>query len=55
MNDIIIFMNDIIRDLPRNVYGAIHTDDLVLWCSVELITINARKTTYAVSLQRNRK
>ncbi|RUS91759.1 hypothetical protein EGW08_000467 [Elysia chlorotica] len=31
----LIFINDIVKDLPRNVHGAIYADDLVLWCSEE--------------------
>ena len=34
----LVFINDIIRDLPRKVQGAIYADDLVLWCSEEHIT-----------------
>ncbi|XP_070209766.1 uncharacterized protein [Littorina saxatilis] len=32
------FINDIVKDLPRNVHGAIYADDLALWCSEEHIT-----------------
>ena len=31
----LVFINDIVRDLPRKVQGAIYADDLVLWCSEE--------------------
>ena len=31
-------MNDILKDLPRRVKGAIYADDLVLWCSEEYLT-----------------
>jgi len=34
----LIFINDIISELPRNVQGAIYADDLVLWCAEEHIT-----------------
>ena len=29
----LVFINDIVRDMPRKVQGAIYADDLVLWCS----------------------
>ena len=39
----LIFINDIIKDMPRNVRGAIYADDLVLWCTEEyLSTANFR-------------
>ena len=34
----LIFINDIVKDLLRNVLGAIYTDDLVLWCTEEHAT-----------------
>ena len=34
----LVFINDIVRELPRNVHGAIYADDLVLWCSEEHLT-----------------
>ena len=34
----LVFINDIVGDLPRKVEGAIYADDLVLWCSEEHIT-----------------
>ena len=33
----IIFINDILKDLPRRVHGAIYADDLVLWCTEDSI------------------
>ena len=39
----LVFINDIVRDMPRKVQGAIYADDLVLWCSEEhLSTANYR-------------
>ena len=39
----LIYINDIIRKLPRNVLSAIYADDLVLWCTEEsLATANYR-------------
>ena len=39
----LVFTNDIVRDMPRKVQGAIYADDLVLWCSEEhLSTANYR-------------
>ena len=39
----LVFINDIVRDMPRKVQGAIYADDLVLWCSKEhLSTANYR-------------
>ena len=34
----LVFINDIVRDLPRNVRGAIYADDLAIWCSEEHIS-----------------
>lgn len=34
----LIFIDDIIKELPRGVRGAIYADDLVLWCSEEYTT-----------------
>nr|KAG5704148.1 hypothetical protein BaRGS_009678 [Batillaria attramentaria] len=34
----LVFINDIVKDLPRKVQGAIYADDLVLWCSEEYLT-----------------
>ena len=34
----LVFINDIVRDMPRKVLGAIYADDLVLWCSEEHLT-----------------
>ena len=31
----LVFINDIVRDMPRKVLGAIYADELVLWCSGE--------------------
>ena len=39
----LVFINDIVGDMPRKVQGAIYADDLVLWCSEEhLSTANYR-------------
>ena len=34
----IVFINDIVREMPRKVLGAIYAFDLVLWCSEEHLT-----------------
>ena len=31
----LVFINDIVREMPRKVLGDIYVDDLVLWCSEE--------------------
>ena len=31
----LVFINDIARNMPREVLGAIYVDNLVLWCSEE--------------------
>ena len=31
----LVFINDIIKDMPRNIKGAIYADDLVIWCTEE--------------------
>ena len=42
----LVFINDIVRDMPRKVLGAIYADDLVLLCSEEhLSTANSRRLT----------
>ena len=39
----LVFVNDIVRDMPRKVQGDIYADDRVLWCSEEhLSTANYR-------------
>ena len=39
----LVFINDIVKDMPRKVRGAIYAEDLVLWCSEEhLSTANYR-------------
>ena len=39
----LIFVNDLIKDLPRNVLAAMYADDLALWCTEEyLSTANYR-------------
>ena len=34
----LIFIDDIIKELPKGVQGAIYADDLVIWCSEEYVT-----------------
>ena len=34
----LVFIRDILHRLPKNIQGAIHADNLVLWCSEEYIT-----------------
>ena len=34
----LVFIDDIVKELPRGVKGAIYADDLVLWCSEEYTT-----------------
>ena len=31
----LVFINDIMKDMPKKIQGAIYADDLVLWCSEE--------------------
>ena len=39
----LVFINDIVRDMPRKALGVLYADDLVLWCSGEhLSTANYR-------------
>ena len=33
----LIFINDVLNDLPRGVHGAMYADDLILWCTEESI------------------
>ena len=34
----ILFINDIVTELPKGVHAALYADDLVLWCSEEYVT-----------------
>ena len=34
----LIYVNDIIAELPGNIHSALYADDMVLWCSEEYIT-----------------
>ena len=34
----LVFINDIMKDMPKRIQGAIYADDLVLWCSEEYLT-----------------
>lgn len=34
----LVFINDIVKELPRNVYGAIYADDMAIWCTEEYIS-----------------
>ena len=34
----LVFINDIMKDMPQKIQGAIYADDLVLWCSEEYLT-----------------
>jgi len=48
----LVYINDIIKSLPRHVKGAIYADDLVLWCTEEsLPTANYRLQEALHSLQ----
>ena len=48
----LVFINDIIKDLPRHVKGAMYADDLVLWCTEEsLPTANYRLQAALKNLQ----
>ena len=31
----LVFINDILKDMPSNIRGAIYADDLVIWCTEE--------------------
>ena len=33
----LIFIDDILKDLPRGVHGAMYADGLILWCTEESI------------------
>ena len=35
---LLVFINDIVSDMPRKFLGALYADDLVLWCSEEHLT-----------------
>ena len=49
----IIFINDILKDIPRWIHGAIYADDLVIWYSDEYITTaNIRMQEALVSIEK---
>ena len=47
---ILVFINDVVRDMPRKVLGAIYADDLVLWCSDEHLTTANYRLQQALSI-----
>lgn len=48
----LIFINDIVKDLPKNVLGAVYADDLVLWSTEEFLgTANYRLQEVLKSLE----
>ena len=49
----LVFINDIVRDLPRNVQGAIYADDLVLWCTEEYLTTANYRLQEALKILEN--
>ena len=42
----ILFINDVVADLPRGIHAALYADDLVLWCAEEYATT----ATYRMNL-----
>ena len=32
-SSVIIFINDMVAELPKGVHAALYADDMVLWCS----------------------
>ena len=48
----LVFINNIVRDMPHKVLGAIYADGLVLWCSEEhLTTANYRLQQVLIILE----
>lgn len=49
----LVFMKDILQNMPRGVKGAMYADDLVLWCSADDIgTANLRLREALTALER---
>ncbi|KAL8604432.1 hypothetical protein ACOMHN_042261 [Nucella lapillus] len=46
----LVFINDIIKDIPRKVQGAIYANDLVLWCSEEHLTTTNYRLQQALNV-----
>ena len=46
----LVFINDIVRDLPSNIRGAIYADDLVIWCSEEHVSTATHRIQEALRI-----
>ena len=44
----IMFINDVVKELPRKVHAALYADDLVLWCAEEFATTAAYRMQEAL-------
>ena len=44
----ILFINDVVKELPKGVQAALYADDLVLWCSEEYATTAAYRMQEAL-------
>ena len=45
----LVFVHDIVGDMPRKVQGAIFADDLVLWCSEEHLSTAKHRMQQALN------
>ena len=46
----LIYVNDIIAELPRKIHSALYADDMVLWCSAEYITTDNYRMQQALEV-----
>ena len=44
----VIFINDLVAELPKGVHAALYADDLVLWCSEEYATTSSYRMQLAL-------
>ena len=49
----LIFINDIMKDIPNRIQGAIYADDLVLWCSEEYLSTARTRMQEALNALNN--
>ena len=46
----LVFINDILKEMPRKVFGAMYADDLALWCTEEHVTTASYRLQEALDI-----